>query len=446
MSSLSDLVYGKVSKVDLLGPPPWGMRITGIGGYVPPLTYSNQNLAAKMQSDLSALKLRAAAGECDPLTEAVEKKFETSDDWISSRTHIRERHITMPYNATSDLAVKAVITALDTAAVSLESIDFLICGTVTPDYFSTPPTATVILKKLGLEPIEMNGDAPVKILNRVMALDVAAACSTFVETLLLAYGMIRSGLYRRGVVIGADTLERAANQCDRDTCVLFGSGAGVFVVEAVPIAADAFNPQWIDAGSDGRFAEKIIREVGGSAKPYTPEIMRQILRQPWHRPDLIWQEGGFVFEFMVKFISGVYLPDLLERTGLKRLDAIDHVFFHQANGRMIESMMKRYQKLYPDDCANGLPRVHISLDRYGNTSSPTVPLGFYDVVEQDWLDQIAAAKEGREPSPVLKIGDRCLTCVFGGGLTWASSVFTYTGVRAMPLEYQNQLEHALLAV
>lgn len=450
MPSLNEAANRGLVKDRELGEPPWGMRITGIGGYVPGNPVTNDQLAQNLAERGKSQRFFSHGGyegdydwlrHGDQMPDEALKATQTSDEWIVKRTSIRQRHFTPPDQATSDLAVEAIKLALETAGVPLSSIDFLICATVTPDYLTTPPTAAVVLAKLGEESLVWDDTGQAKaIKHRIMPYDTTAACSSFGFALEQAYAFIRSGRFRRGIVVGADTLERAGNQFDRSTYVLFGSGAGALVVEAVPNADDAV--LFVDSGSDTRFYDKIICRRGGSARPFDGEFFEDARQRAWDRQDKIWQDGAFVFEFMVRFMADVYLPGVLDRVGLTWSD-VKHIFFHQANGRLNEAIVERIRKRLTFEERAKFPRVHSSVECFANTSSATVPLGIWKVLSDDWERAIAA--DGPPSPPVLNPADLCLSCVMGGGFTWSSCFFRWTGVNSMPLSYLERFHQATVS-
>lgn len=416
-----------------LGLPPYGMRITGVGGYVPEKIVTNDELAENMRKRAAALK---------GLPPEARKATETSDEWIRERTGIEARRYAAQDQATSDLALKAAEEALETAGLDRNCLDFIIFARVTPDYLYSPPTSAVLARKLGLKGVELNADLKPQAIRRpLFVYDTDAACTSFGAALFQAYGLIRSGLHRKGLIVGADIVETIANPLDRSMIVLFGSAAGAFVVEAVPENQDSFRPEWFSSGAEGRLSDKIICRVGGTAEPLTLEIMRQIVEEPWSRPDKIWQDGGFILKFMVKFVADLLLPQVVAKAGLG-WEEIKHIFFHMANGRLIEAAANRARQKLQAKGIKHFPLVHNTIAQFANTTSATLPLGLRAVLANDWEKEILAAAQSREANLTLKEGDIILFCAFGGGLTWTTAFCRWTGVNSLPLAYLGQLQAA----
>ncbi|MEK3944180.1 beta-ketoacyl-ACP synthase III [Paenibacillus sp. FSL H3-0310] len=304
----------------------------------------------------------------------LEKIVETNDEWIVSRTGIRERHIAAPHEATSDLAYEAALKALDSAGMKAEDLDLIIIATVTPDS-SFPSTACILQDKLGAK-----GAA---------AFDLSAACSGFVYSLATAVGFIQNGMYNNALIIGADTLSRITDYTDRNTCVLFGDGAGAVIIGEVP---EGRGFQSFDLGAEGSGGNLLKLEAGGSRLPASPQTVED-------KKHFIYMNGREVFKFAVR-VMGSATERVLTKAGLGKED-IDLFVPHQANIRIIQSAMQRLD-LPPEKCV-------INVDKYANTSAASIPLAL-----------VEAAEEGR-----MKEGDTVLMVGFGGGLTWGASVLIW---------------------
>jgi 3-oxoacyl-[acyl-carrier-protein] synthase III len=317
--------------------------ITAIGGYVPEQKLTNADL---------------------------EKIVDTNDEWIRSRTGIEERRIlTEPGKATSDLCAPAVLELCKKRGISPEEIDGLIVGTVTPDMFF-PSTANLVCDKIGAK--------------NAWSFDLAAACSGFLYSLTMGASLIESGRYKKVVVVGGDKMSSIVDYSDRTICVLFGDGAGAVLLE----------PNYEGYGildsilrSDGSGAAHLHMKAGGSLRPSTYETVA-------NKEHYIFQEGQAVFKFAVKGMADVS-AELLERNNLTGED-ISWLVPHQANKRIIDATANRM----------GLTKekVMINIQRYGNTTSGTIPLCLWD-----WEKQ-------------LKKGDNLVFAAFGGGFTWGATL------------------------
>lgn len=304
----------------------------------------------------------------------LEKIVETNDEWIVSRTGIRERHIAAPHEATSDLAYEAALKALESAGMKAEELELIIVATVTPDS-SFPSTACILQDKLGAK-----GAA---------AFDLSAACSGFVYSLATATGFIKTGMYNNALIIGADTLSRITDYTDRNTCVLFGDGAGAVIIGEVP---EGRGFQSFDLGAEGSGGSLLKMEAGGSRLPASQQTIED-------KKHFIYMNGREVFKFAVR-VMGTATERVLTKAGLSKED-IDLFVPHQANIRIIQSAMQRLD-LPEEKCV-------INVDRYANTSAASIPLAL-----------VEAAEAGR-----MKEGDTVLMVGFGGGLTWGASVLVW---------------------
>ncbi len=305
----------------------------------------------------------------------LSKTVDTNDEWITTRTGIKERRIAAEDQATSDMASEAARRAMNAAGVAPEEIQLIIVATVTPDMFF-PSTACFVQKKIGA-------------VNAV-CFDISAACSGFLYALQVARHFINTGNRTTALVIGAEKLSSLVNWKDRNTCVLFGDGAGAVVIRRADENADAPGRVLSTVmGSDGNLADLLKVPGGGSFCPITPENVES-------RPNTIHMEGRETFKHAVTRMLEA-AQQALVMAGLTAAD-VTLVIPHQANARIITAIAERLN--LPSD------RVFMNLDKYGNTSAATIPVA---------LDE--ANKAGR-----LKRGDVILLVAFGGGFTWASSV------------------------
>ncbi len=305
----------------------------------------------------------------------LEQRVETSDEWIVSRTGISERRIVAEGQATSDLAGEAARRALDHAGVAAGDLDLVIVATITPA-MPFPGVSNLGQDRLGA--------------RRAAAFDLAAGCSGFIYGLATGAQFIASGLFHRVLVIGADSLSRMVNWNDRSTCVLFGDGAGAAVLGPVPEGSGLLS---FDLGSDGAGAELLCVEAGGSRLPATRETVARMQHT-------IRMNGTEVFKFAVRIIEES-TRRALDRAGLTTAD-IDCFIAHQANIRILDAAAKRLD----------LPaeRVFNNVHKYGNTSAASVPLAM-----------VEALSAGR-----FKEGDTLALVGFGTGLSWASTILTWT--------------------
>lgn len=304
----------------------------------------------------------------------LEKMVDTSDDWIKSRTGICERRVSDEKTATSDLSTTAALRALENAKLKPEELDLIIVATVTPD-MAFPSTACIVQKNIGAV--------------NAAAFDLEAACSGFLYGLAIADNFVKTGYYKNVLVIGAETLTKIADFTDRNTCVLFGDGAGAAVVSEVP---EEYGILSTYIGADGRGGHLLTQPAGGSRIPATVESVQ-------NRLHYIKMDGTEVFKFAVK-IMGEAAETALEKCGLNKED-IDYLIPHQANIRIIDSAVKRL-KISKD-------KVYVNVDKYGNMSAASVAIA---------LDE--ANRDGH-----LKDGDTIVLVGFGGGLTWGSAVLKW---------------------
>jgi 3-oxoacyl-[acyl-carrier-protein] synthase-3 len=305
----------------------------------------------------------------------LETMVDTTDEWIVSRTGIRERRIAEPDQSTADLATLAALDILQNAGLAAEDLDVLIIPTATPEYLF-PSTAAVVQDRIGA--------------TNAAAFDLLAACSGFVYGLAQACALVESGLAKNVMVIGAETLSRIADYTDRSTCVLFGDGAaGALIQASDDDSLSGF--LGFELGTDGSGGKDLVLAVGGSRNP--PHM-------PFAREDaFLKMNGPSVYKFATRVIADS-ASRLLEAIEVS-IDEIDLFVPHQANTRIIDHAV---DKLGIDPS-----KVVVNVDRYGNTSSASVPLALAEAREQ-----------GR-----LKPGDLLLLIAFGGGLTWGATVVRY---------------------
>lgn len=308
----------------------------------------------------------------------LEKMVDTSDEWITKRTGIKERRFAASDEATSDLATKAARVALDRARIEPSEVDMLLVATISPDYLCMPSTACVIAHNLGLE------DKP--------AFDISAACSGFVYLLSIAKAYIESGMARTILIIGAEKLTAITDFSDRSTCVLFGDGAGAAVIQATQDPSEAILD--VKIASNGKYQDFLMTPAGGSRHPASPETLQEHLH-------FMKMKGNETFKLAVKTLSND-VKEILERNHLSSSD-IHHFIPHQANYRIIKAVGELLD-FTPEQIA-------ITVDKYGNTSAASIPMAMNLLYE-----------EGR-----LKSGQKVLLDAFGGGLTWGSAILTFAG-------------------
>lgn len=321
--------------------------IIGLGKYVPEKVLTNQEL---------------------------EQMVETNDEWIVTRTGIRERRIASNEQATSDLAYEASLNALKAAGITAEDLDLIIVATITPD-MAFPATACILQEKLGAK--------------KAAAFDLSAACSGFIYGLANAANFIATGTYKYALVVGAECLSKITDYTDRNTCILFGDGAGAAVLGAV---SEGRGFQSFELGADGTGGPLLKIEGGGSRYPASKSNLDE-------RRNYIYMEGREVYKFAVR-IMGNAAEEALRKAGMDKSE-IDLLVPHQANIRIIQSSLDRLD-LSEDKCM-------INLDKYGNVSAASIPLALAE-----------AAEQGR-----LKAGDKIVLVGFGGGLTWGASVLVW---------------------
>ena len=314
--------------------------ITGIQGYVPDYILNNKEL---------------------------EELVDTNDEWIVTRTGIKERRILKGKKGSSDLGAEAIKGLLDKTNTSAEEIDLIICATVTPDMLF-PSTACLIADKIGA--------------GNICAFDISAACSGFLYALTTASKFIESGSYKKVIVVGCDKMSSIVDYTDRTTCVLFGDGAGAVLLEP---NTDGLGIMDYILKSDGSGGEFLKMKAGGSLHPASHETVDA-------REHFVYQDGQPVFKKAVKSMADVS-EEIMKKNNLSS-DDIAWLVPHQANKRIIDATSRRM--------GVGDEKVMLNIERYGNTTAGTIPLCLWD-----WEDQ-------------LKKGDNLILAAFGGGFTWGS--------------------------
>ncbi len=328
-----------------------GIGIIGTGSYVPEKIVTNFDL---------------------------EKMVDTTDEWIRTRTGIKERRVLDTEKGSSYMAIEAAKKALEAAKLDPKLIDLIIVATVTPDMMF-PSTACIVQESLKCE--------------NAAAFDLEAACSGFLYGLSVAYSFVSSGIYKNVLLIGTDALSRITDWTDRNTCVLFGDGAGAAVISEVPEGKGILG---LDLGADGKGKDLLKMFAGGSLMPATEETVKNKLHY-------IYMEGNEVFKFAVRKMEEISLK-IIEKSKLN-LEDIDYLVPHQANMRIIDSARKKL-KLEED-------KVYVNLENYGNMSSASIPVA---------LDEAVRKNKIKDNDIVLLIG-------FGGGLTWGAMLLRWHSER-----------------
>lgn len=321
--------------------------LRGIGSYVPERKVDNHELS---------------------------EKVDTSDEWIRTRTGIKERRFAGENENTSDLALEASRRALEDAGVSPEKIDLVVVATITPD-MAFPSTACLLQHKLGIP--------------KVACFDLEAACSGFLYALDVADGMLSSGRYECALVVGAEKLSSIMDWEDRTTCVLFGDGAGAAVLAKEGEGAEMIGFQ---CGADGSNPSLLHQPAGGSMQPASQETVDS-------RGHFLKMNGREIFKSAVRVMERAAI-ELLEKHGLDK-NEVDHVIPHQANARIVDSLSQRLE--IP------LDRFYCNLHKFGNTSAASIPLALDEAYK----------------SETFKKGDLGLLVAFGAGLTWSATLVRF---------------------
>ncbi len=322
-------------------------RILATGSYVPPRVLTNFDL---------------------------EKMVETSDEWIVSRSGIRERRIAESHVSTSDLGSQAALRALEAAGLSPEDLDFIITGTNSPDMFF-PCTGCFIQAKIGA--------------RKAAAFDISAGCTSFIHALSMGDKFVREDPKRKVMVLGAEIMSKVTDWTDRSTCVLFGDGAGALILTGEEGERGILSTH---LHSDGSLWELLYMPGGGSANPSTHETVDQRLHY-------IKMAGNQLFKVAVRALADVS-QEALKHNGLTSTD-IDLIIPHQANVRIIEAAAKMIN--FP------MEKVYLNIERFGNTSSATIPIA---------MDELRRGGK-------LKPGEMILLSSFGTGVTWGAAVIRW---------------------
>lgn len=317
--------------------------ITGVGGYLPDYALTNEELSTMV---------------------------ETNDEWITARTGIKERRI-LKDGGTSDLAVKAIENLLQKTNTHPEEIDLLILSTVTPD-MRVPATMNIIQNRLGLK--------------NAWGFDYQAGCSGFLFGLEIVKGLMSGGRYKKAILVGADMMSSIINYQDRNTCILFGDGAGAIMIEAVKDTDLGIRDTQNYCESEGGAVDNLQVKRPGSAYPLTEETIG--LNEHY-----VYQDGKKVFVRAVKGMADV-VEEVMVRNQLSK-DNLTWLVPHQANKRIIDAARER-AGLTED-------KVMLNIHRYGNTTNGTIPLCLWDYEKQ------------------LKKGDNLILCAFGAGYTWGAA-------------------------
>ncbi|MBS0648757.1 MAG: ketoacyl-ACP synthase III [Verrucomicrobia bacterium] len=322
-------------------------KIIGTGSYVPEKVLTNQDL---------------------------EKMVETSDEWIVTRTGMKERRIARPDEFTSDMGLEAAKKALEASKISPESLDLILFATLTPDYVF-PSTACLIQSQLGA--------------MKAAAVDVQAACTGYLYALAMAKAFIESGIYKNILIVASEKLSSIVNYQDRNTCVLFGDGASAAVISS---EGQGFAIRDVSLGADGELAQLLILPAGGSRKPASRETVDCNLHY-------LQMEGKEVFKHAVRRMEFAS-KESIEKAGLKESE-ISWLVPHQANMRIIEALAKRFEV--------PMEKVFITIHKYGNTSASSLGIALDELIRQESTQK----------------GDNILLTAFGAGLTWGASVLSY---------------------
>jgi 3-oxoacyl-[acyl-carrier-protein] synthase-3 len=301
----------------------------------------------------------------------LSRMVDTSDEWIFGHTGIRRRRIAAESEATSDLALAAGRQALQNAGLAATELDMVLVATSTPDYLGFPSTASLVQNGLGA--------------TKAGAFDLAAACTGFVYALETARAFIVAGTARHVLVIGAETFSRIVNWADRNTCILFGDGAGAVLLG--PDSSTPFYPSFLRSEGDGALA--LTRPTGGTRNPVVTDAASSCVAM----------DGRAVYAFAIRVVKDSVL-EVLARNG-RTIDEVTWIVPHQANVRIVDSAAKRL----------GLPleRFYLNMENYANTSGATIPLALAEM----------------NAKGLLKRGDLVLTVGFGAGLSYGANLFVW---------------------
>lgn len=321
-----------------------------IGAYVPKKVLTNEDLA---------------------------KMVDTSDEWITKRTGIKERHIAQKDEKTSDMGTKAAELALQRSGISKDDIDLVVCATISPDYFCMPSTATIIANNLGIK--------------NATAFDISAACTGFIYALSIAKAFVESGMKKNVLIVGAEKLSAITDYTDRGTCILFGDGAGSAVISATQNKEEAILD--VHTGADGEYADLLMTPNGGSGSAHDALETEKA-------GCFMQMKGNETFKVAVRTLTKDVV-DILEANNIES-SSIKHFVPHQANYRIIKAV--------GDALKMTTEQVVVTVAKYGNTSGASIPMAINDIYES-----------GR-----LQAGEMMLLDAFGGGLTWGSALVPFS--------------------
>ncbi len=305
------------------------------------------------------------------------KMVDTTDEWITKRTGIKERRIAADNETTSDMAVNAAEIAIERSGLKKSDIDMIVVATISPDYFNMPSTATVVAHKMGLD--------------KVTAFDISAACTGFIYVLSIAKAFIESGMKKNVLIIGAEKMSAITDYTDRGTCILFGDGAGAAVICATEDKENAIID--LHTASDGSMGDVLMTPDGGTGNPHQAELKAEA--------SFIQMKGNETFKIAVRTLTNDVV-DILQNNDVAAGE-ITHFIPHQANYRIIKAV--------GDALKLDKEQVVLTVHKYGNTSGASIPMAMNDLYE-----------EGN-----LKTGDLMLLDAFGGGLTWGSALLPFAG-------------------
>lgn len=304
------------------------------------------------------------------------KMVDTTDEWITKRTGIKERRIAAENETTSDMAVKAAQKAIERSGLNKSDIDMIVVATISPDYFNMPSTATVVAHKMGLD--------------KVTAFDISAACTGFIYVLSIAKAFIESGMKKNVLIIGAEKMSAITDYTDRGTCILFGDGAGAAVISATENKEEAIID--LHTASDGSLGDFLMTPDGGTGNPHKSELKAEA--------SFIQMKGNETFKIAVRTLTNDVVS-ILQENGIKS-EEITHFIPHQANYRIIKAVGDAL-KLKDE-------QIVMTVEKYGNTSGASIPMAINDVYEKG----------------ELKAGELMLLDAFGGGLTWGSALLPFS--------------------
>lgn len=308
--------------------------------------------------------------------EDLTKMVDTTDEWITKRTGIKERRIAADSETTSDMGVKAAEKAIERSGLKKSDIDMIVVATISPDYFNMPSTATVIAHKMGLD--------------KVSAFDISAACTGFIYVLGVAKAFIESGMKKNVLIIGAEKMSAITDYSDRGTCILFGDGAGAAVISATENKEEAIVD--LHTAADGSLGDFLMTPDGGTGNPHKNELKSEA--------SFIQMKGNETFKIAVRTLT----KDVVEILADNNISAddIDHFIPHQANYRIIKAV--GYALKMREE------QVVLTVHKYGNTSGASIPMAINDLYEEGGL----------------KAGEMMLLDAFGGGLTWGSALVPFS--------------------